>query len=286
MIFPFFIFSLTEIGLVRGRRSDQPAAYLSGYYAVGVLASFTIGALILGTAIFIFFMPLLKTASGVGYEIIKSAARPLEPILIAFIRFLFGYAKTGPTSHQSSPAIGLPGIAEAGEMTIWMKILMWGGGVLLSAIVLAVIGLILWYAVRWLFQQRVGGAGSRNRWDFQIWWMRLKTFLYKCRELILRTAAKKSALEFYAALRRWGRHSGLSPETSETPREYGMRLAQRFPKVQTEILVIIDMLHREVYEEASLSSMQIHTIRKAWKKLHSPWKWPFRLKSLMNPGIR
>jgi hypothetical protein len=283
LVFPFFIFGLTEIGLVRSQCNDQPADYLSGYYAVGVLASFTIGALILGSAIFMFFLPHLKMASGVGYDLIKSAARPLAPILIAVIRFFFGYAKSGPKALDLSPSIEVVGMQEPEELSAWMKIVMWGNGLLVVLLGAAVLGLILWYSIRWLFRKRIGGRQSRHRWNLLSWWMQLRMFLYFCHELILRTVAKKSALEFYYALQRWGRYSGLSPKSGETPLEYGLRLSHRFPRVKTEITLIIEMLHWEIYGESSLNPLQINMIRKAWKKLHSPLKWPLRIKSLMNP---
>jgi hypothetical protein len=286
LIFPFFIFGLTEIGLVRSQYNDQTADYLGGYYAVGVLTSFTIGALILGSAIFMFFLPHLKMASGVGYDLIKSAVRPLAPILIAMIRFFFGYAKSGPGASELSSSMEIVGMEEPGELSTWIKMLMWGNGLLVVLAVAAVFGLILWYSIRWLFRKRIGERQSRHRWNLLSWWMQLRRILYFCHELILRTVAKKSALEFYKALQRWGRNSGLSPKSDETPLEYGLRLSHRFPKVKNEIALIIEMLHWEVYGESSLNPLQISMIRKAWKKLLSPLKWPFRIKSLMNPTAR
>ena len=58
--------------------------------------------------------------------------------------------------------------------------------------------------------------------------------------------------------RRWGRHSGFRQEPNETPMEYGRRLAHQFPQLKTEITLIIEMLHREVYGEYSLSSKQVN----------------------------
>jgi hypothetical protein len=283
MVFPFFIFSLTEIGLVCGRHDNQSADYLSGYYAVGVLVSFTVGALITGIAIFLFFLPHLKTASGIGYDVIRGAAKPLAPLLIALIRFLLNNTKDSSKIPGVSSSSGVSG---TGEFGIWTEVLMWVGGIMVLAIGIAVVGLILWYTIRWLFQKRVGGEMSGHQWNLLSWWQRLKTIFYTCCEWILRTVAKQSALEFYAALRRWGRYSGLPPEANETPLEYGRRLSRRFPRVKTEILLIIEMLHREVYGESRLQPRQIQTIRMSWKKLQSPLRWPFRIKSLMRPTVR
>ena len=63
--------------------------------------------------------------------------------------------------------------------------------------------------------------------------------------------------------------------------EYGRRLSHQFPQLKPEIALIIDMLHREVYGQTDLDLRQINTIRQSWKKLHSPAKWPMRLKSML-----
>jgi hypothetical protein len=281
MIFPFFIFSLTEIGFARNQSDGQNKSYLSGYYAVGVLATFTIGALIIGAAIFMFFLPYLKTASVAGYDLLKTAAGPLGPIVTAAIRFIFGYAKWDSKISGLSPSTDT---AEPVESSPWMllvqKVLMWGGGTLMIAMGIVVACVLLWYAIRWLFLKRVGGEQIGDPWSLISWWKRIKAFLYTCYQWIMRTNTKRTALQFYAALLRWGRYSGFRQHPQETPKEYGRRLSHQFPRLKTEITLIIEMLHWEVYGEYSLSSKQILRTRKAWKKLHSPLRWPFRIKTI------
>jgi hypothetical protein len=95
------------------------------------------------------------------------------------------------------------------------------------------------------------------------------------------TNNRNTALQFYAALQRWGRNSGFKRNPDETPMEYGNRLSNYFPQTSAEIMLIIEMLHWEVYGETALYSQQIMDVRKSWKKLRSPLMWPFRLKSIM-----
>ena len=282
LIFPFFIFSLTEIGLARNQGHGQQKDYLSGYHAVGVFAGFSIGTLILGAAVFLFFLPYLKSASAVGYDLMKSVAEPLSPILIAVIKFIFGHAKFGQQNSGLSPVAGTPQTEAPGAwMMLVEKVAMWGGGVLLLALGIAVAGLALWYTIRWLFMQRYGADEKWGKVHLLRWWHRLRAFLLVCYEWLLRTGAKRSALDFFAALRRWGRYSGISQASDETPMEYGTRLAHRFPKLKTDIMLIVEMLHREVYGESTLSSKQIVRVQGAWQKLHSPLRWPFRIKSIL-----
>jgi hypothetical protein len=282
MIFPFFIFSLMEIGLARSQGNGQHKSYLSGYYAVGVLASFTIGALILGTAAVMFFLPYLKSASVAGYGLVQKAASPLGPVVEAVIKFIFGHADWDSAISDFTPSLGAEEPVVAGPWTLLVqKIMTWGGVILLVAMGTLIAGVVLWYVYRWLFLKRVGAEHVGDPWRLISWWKQIKAFLITCGLWLLRFKAKQTAFQFYAALRRWGRYSGFRQEPNETPLEYGRRLSHHFPQLKTEIALIIEMLHQEVYGEYSLSSKQVLKIRQAWKKLHSPVKWPMRIKSMM-----
>ena len=282
MIFPFFIFSLMEIGLARSQGSGPPKAYLAGYSVVGVLASFTVGAFIIGAAVFMFFLPYLKMASVAGYDLLQTAAAPLEPILIAVIRFIFGYAKWRTTGSDFAPQTGT---ADPVTSSPWMlmvhKILMWGGWVLLTVVGLAVAFLVLWYLIRWLFKKPGRGEETGDQWNLLSWWRRLVAFLQTCYLGLLRTHTKRTAFQFYAALVRWGRYGGFRQKPHETPLEYGRRLCFQFPQLKDEITLIVEMLHWEVYGENSLVAQQISKLRQAWQKLHSPLRLPLRIKSIM-----
>jgi len=285
LIFPFFIFSLTEIGLARNQEHDSPGDYLSGYRAAGVFTGFSIGAIILGSAVFLFFLPYLESASAAGYDLMKSAAAPLAPILTAVIKFIFGHANFGPQNSGLSPAAGSAGPLQTEAPSAWMlllqKVLLWGGGLLMLALGIAVAGLALWHLMRWLFTKRYGADENQEQASLLLWWMRLKMFLLACYEWVLRTGVKRRALDFYAALRRWGRHNGIPQAANETPLEYGVRLASRFPQFKTDIMLIIEMLQWEIYGEFALSPKQILKIQAAWQTLHSPLRWPSRIKSMM-----
>jgi hypothetical protein len=283
LIFPFFMFSLMEVGLIRNPGHFQPKNYLAGYHVVGVFAGFSVGALVLGSAVFLFCLPYLKTASAVGYDLVKSAAAPLAPLVIVVIRFLFGHAKFAPQNPGLSPAAGTTGAAE--EPGAWVlllqKVMLWGGGALFLALGIAVACLALWYTMRWLFMKRYGADEKWEQWNLLLWWIRIKSFWLACYEWLMRINAKRSALDFYAALRRWGTSSGMPQVSNETPMEYGTRLAQRFPKLENEIMLIIEMLHWEVYGKYPLSANQIVKTRAAWQKLQSPLRWPLRMRSLV-----
>jgi hypothetical protein len=289
LIFPFFIFSLMEIGLARSQGNGQHKTYLSGYSAVGVLASFTIGALIMGSAVVMFFLPYLKMASAAGYDLLQKAAGPLGPLVTAAIKFIFGHADWDSTIADFTPSLGAAEPVETGPWTLMLqKVMMWGGWILLVALGTVIAGVVLWYLYRWLFLKRVGDEQTGNAWSLLSWLKQIKAFVIAWGRWIFSANAKRTAFEFYAALGRWGRYSGFKQKPNETPHEYGRRLSHQFPLLKTEIMLIIDMLHWEVYGQTELNPQQLGSIRQSWKKLHSPVKWPLRLKSMFrtNSGIQ
>lgn len=282
MIFPFFIFSLMEIGLARNQQADHRKRYLSGYHVIGLSASFITGAFIIGSGIFIFFLPYLNMASEAGYDLVKSAAGPLEPILILIVKFIFGRADWRQSVAGPSPATGT---AEPVTSSPWMlyiqNVLTWGHGILMIVLGIGVAGLLIGYLVRWLFQKRELRVPVSDPRNILSWWYRLQAFVYICYQWIFHSRAKRTAMQYYTALQRWGRFSGFSYELAETPNEYGRRLSHQFPLLKAEFMLIIDMLQREVYGETSLDANQIKRIRHSWRKLHSPSRWPLRIKAIV-----
>ncbi len=287
LVFPFFIFGLTEIGLARNPGDGPQKDYLEGYRTMGVLIGFVFGILILGAGVFLLFLPYLKSASWVGYELMKSAARPLAPYLIALIRFLFGYRKMTPAeSNFSSRSTGSDVIA-VGETSGWMlwieKILTWGGAVLLIIIGTAAVCLGIWYGIRWLLSRQPQDEKDRFGWTMIVLWNRLKIWLCSLYGRMIQSNEAPNAIWYYAALLRWGRYSGFRHEPNETPREYGLRLTNHFPKLKDEVEFIIEMFQREFYGEETLNEQALGDMRAALKKMRTPWMWPFRIRSLFQP---
>ena len=87
-----------------------------------------------------------------------------------------------------------------------------------------------------------------------------------------------SAAAIYAGLLRWGRRSGLPPVASETPLEYGVRLMQRFPHLQTEIEMIIEAFNREIYGQIQSNQKVLTRIQTARRRMRNPRHWPSRMR--------
>jgi hypothetical protein len=289
-LFPFFVFGLLAIGLVRNRSSTQ-RDFLPGYQGIGVILSFTVVVVLFGTGLVLFFLPYLTLAAETGYGILKTAAKPLGPILVNVLRFIFLHGslqpeKPSPPTNRSIGDFGSPT-----ERCWWIelleKILAWVFGGLLGLVVLIICGLALFFLFRWLFSrtpvtQRRQGTGYPILW----WIERLRVFLLSCWEwMIRRGRGNKGAVRLFTALLSWGRHSGLPHFLSETPREYGLRLKHRFPSLKRDIESITEAFNQEVYGEIILNEQQLAIAESAWRRLRSPFHWPSRLKSwLLRPG--
>jgi hypothetical protein len=239
----------------------------------------------------LFFLPYLTLAAETGYGILKTAAKPLGPILVNVLRFIFLHGSLQPEKPSSPTNRNIGDFGPPTERSWWIelleKILAWVFGGLLGLVLLIICGLALFFLFRWLLSrtpvtQRRQGTGYPIFW----WIERLGAFLLSCWEwMIRRGRGHKGAVQLFTALLSWGRHSGLPHFLSETPREYGLRLKHRFPSLKREIESITEAFNQEVYGEIILNEQQLAIAESAWCRLRSPFQWPSRLKSwLLRPA--
>jgi len=288
LLFPFFIFSLLAIGLVRNRSSER-RDFIAGYRGIGVLVSFTVLVLAFGAGLVLFFMTYLSAAAEAGYGVLKSAAGPLGPILVRVLLFLFG------KPLRQEPLSPLTGRDEAqyvssGESS-WLserlqEVLGWGllGLGLLIGLIVCALG--TWYLLRWLLSRTSKEERKHIHWQLALLWaQRLWAALGMGFKLALqRLKGYQNAVQLYRAFLKWGRRSGLPHLLSETPAEYGSRLRKRFPSLAGEIGGIVEAFNLVVYGEVALDEAQISLARLSWKRLCSPRYWPARLKSWFFQG--
>ncbi len=237
LFFPFFIFSLLAIGLVRNQTTAQ-RDFLPGYQGIGVILSFTVVVLLFGTGLVLFFLPYLTLAAETGYGILKTAAKPLGPVLVSILRFIFMHGAIRPEKPSPPTKGGVGDLVSPGESSGWMelleKILVWIFGSLLGLILIIVSCVALFYLFRWLLSRTSVHQKRQGLWDSILSWIEgLRVFLVSCWKGIgQRVKGYKGAVQLYAALLHWGRHSGLPHFLSETPIEYGLRLKNRFPSTE------------------------------------------------------
>ena len=288
LLFPFFIFSLLAIGLVKNKSSER-RDFLAGYRGIGVLVSFTLVVLTFGAGLVLFFMTYLSAAAEAGYGVLKSAAGPLGPILVRLLLFLFGkrpqQAPLFPSTDRDE-AQYIP----SGESSWWselvQEILGWGllGLGLLIGLILCVLG--TWYLLRWLFSRTSKEEQKHIHWLLalllaQRLWAALGTGF---KWAVQRLKGYRDAVQLYRAFLKWGRRSGLPLLLSETPDEYGSRLRKRFPTLAGEIGGIVEAFNLVVYGEVALDDAQMTLARLSWRSLCSPRYWPTRLKSWFFQG--
>jgi hypothetical protein len=284
MLFAFFVFSLLAIGLARNRSPVQ-RDFLGGYEGVGVLVSFTVVILALGAGLVLLFMPCLRSAAETGYEALKTAGAPLGPILARILLFIFLGARARQEPGGQSLQRNGTEVVSPGERGWWsdliQEVLTWGflGLGFLIGIVLCALG--VWYLVRWLFSKTSRDDSRRVPWHRSLSWLgRLWGAMSLCfLSGVRRFQGYRDAVEFYRALMRWGRRSGIPRLLSETPAEYGLRLQGRFPSLAGEIRGIVEALNLSVYGELTPTARQMAQVRLAWKSLHSPRYWAIRLRS-------
>jgi hypothetical protein len=284
LFFPFFIFSLLSIGLVRSRTTSSKD-FLPGYRGIGVILTFTATVVLFGTALVLFFLPYLTLAAEGGYGVLKTAAKPLGPVFVSILRFIFarGTIRPEPSSGSTKGAAEeLVSSAESGSwMDVFEKILGWVFGGILGITVLIVSCVALFFLFRWLLSRTPMTQKKHGTWySILLWIQQLRAFLLACWQWMMhRAKGYKTAVQLYTALRTWGRHSGLPHLLSETPIEYGLRLKHRFPSLKGEIELITKAFNQEVYGEIVVSDRQWVEAKSAWRRLRSPRHWPSRMKS-------
>ncbi len=287
LLFPFFLFSLLAIALARNRGHARKE-FLTGYRGVGVILSFIAVVLLFGSGIVALFLPYLTLAAETGYGFLKTAAEPAVPVLMTILRFLFAHKRTPPVPSSPSAGEDMATPGPSADMGWWAGpfgeavrfLLLAAGGLFLLFIMV----LLLWFILRWLFSRSPmdpRGQGRHPERDLlSLLIMAWRAFLSFCRAMARGMAHRQNgAARHYGALLRWGRRSGMPGIPSETPAEYGARLARRFPALKREMGVIVDAFNREVYGILLLDKGQLAPARAAWRRLRSPAHWAARVKT-------
>ncbi len=289
LLFPFFIFGLLAIGLARNSSSVR-RDFLAGYRGIGVLVSFTVLVLAFGAGLVLLFMPYLSAAAQVGYGVLKSAAGPLGPILARVLLRLFLGSRQEEITPSHSSGGGEAEFTPSGESGWWsdlvLRVLGWGllGLGLMIGLILCALG--IWYLLRWLFSSTPKQERKPFQWPLVLLWAQ-RLWAVLCMGLqraVQKLKGNQNAAQFYGALLKWGRRSGLPHLLSETPVEYGSRLKMQFPSLTGEIGKIVQAFNLQVYGEVALDDEQMSVAKLSWRRLRSPRYWPVRLKSWFLQG--
>jgi hypothetical protein len=280
LIFPFFLFSLLAIGIVKTQNASKN--FIPGFRGIGIIAGISIVVILSAVSILV-LMPVLTQTAEISYRILKSGAGFFMPVVISILRFLFA-----PRSMRSEPAQSSPKPDHGNwipENSRWIEliedILRWGFKIIALILIVFFSGFILYYLFKWLFSKTSVLHRDVEKSDGAPWFIRLWVILVLiCKTIIRSFRGHHKAVEFYRTLLQWGRRSGISSSIDDTPLEYGARLKYYFPCLKSEIDLIVSAFNSEVYGGIDLSRGSITNVRSAWRRLCSPRNWPARLRLL------
>lgn len=283
LIFPFILFSLLAIGVVRNTGSAQ-RDFLPGFQRFGVLLGFILVVLIVGTGVVLFSLPFLTAAAQEGSSVLGIVTQPLVSLMYLILRWLFG-DEFGEPINQQAPNEQPSKMDSTWTLPAWlepiMRIVTIVFGILIALVILGVILALLYSIVVWLFSKTPAeGEKPSLRATFLQTLGELRDILLSFWVSAVRQVKGYSGIvQLYAALLTWGRNSGLPSSRAETPSEYGLRLERRFPALGKEIQELVQDFNRQVYGEVALDSKQMTAARSAWHQLLSPRYFPLRIRS-------
>ena len=282
----FILLGLFSMGLVRTKSAFQEEAvtYVKG---AGVVLSFMFITLMLGGGLFILFLPTLQTVAEAGSNLLGTMKESIGQILIAFAFSSFRPGQFGDKAPE------LPFINRYGGDIETIHYLFIG---LAFVILLFMVGIILplfltWFfaklkwlilKLKWFFAKTEEEKDKQGIWKLLLWviYYVMNLFFTLWIKILSSSDTSRTAEYVYKLLLRWGRLSGLKHTVSETPKEYGIRLGNRFPQIEKEIKLIIHLHDEAIYGCILPDDHQISRTRLALRRIRSPLLWFTRIKSL------
>jgi len=279
-IISFMILGLFSMGIVRNISSSQIGGitYIKG---AGIAMTFTFIILMLGSGLFILFLPEFQNLAETSADLLEKMTKPLGPIVVALIRFTLGkgwWGQSWEDAISDGPSATPQTSGGAGVFEFMAACLFVG----LIIIFLLGFGLILYHLLIWLSSKTAAEKERVGIWKLLLAFIHAARRLLSClRDRILSDRDGSCAAEkFYQNLLRWGRFSGLSHAVFETPKEYANRLGHCFPQIEKEIRLIVHLHDEAIYGCVSPHSHQISRARLALRRIRNPLLWFARINSL------
>ncbi|HKI49813.1 MAG TPA: DUF4129 domain-containing protein [Desulfobacteria bacterium] len=279
LFFPFFLFGLLTIGLMLSGGNGN-RHYAAGFGRMGIILSF--GAVMFsgGLGMIFLFHSQMTASAEILSRILKKAGPPLEGAIIWLGRLWWSSKRNDvrlPPPAPEDPEL-YTGLVKGATETGWLtSILKWGTTALLVLTALILLYLLLRYLIKFLLTRTDSEKVRNSRmFDFPKWLKRFISFVARIPTLFKRI---NSAAGLFAALASWGRRSGIPYRKTDTPMEYGARLAASFPGLKTEIELIVHLLYKEIYGELKLEYNQIAAGKKARRRMAHPFFWKNRIKT-------
>lgn len=271
----FIILGLFSMGLVRTKSASQEegVTYTKG---AGIVLSFIFITLMLGGGLFILFLPNLQIFAQAGSDLLGTMKELISRFLILLPMSPITTGLYGNTSDITL-------IDQSGGD---LEILHYLYIVITIAMLLSVVGYILTILTRlflkWFFSKTEEKNGNQRLWKllFLVICSIKNLFSSLWIKILNNSYSSRTVENVFKVLLSWGRLSGLKHTVSETPKEYGIRLGNRFPQIEKEISLIIHMHDEAVYGFTFPDSHQISRVSLALRRIYSPLLWFTRIKSL------
>ncbi len=284
LLFAFFTFSLIAISLARNQ-SDVQKTFRPGYHSIGIVLGFVSIVLIGSAVLIVLFLPYLTYMADSAQSVLKETTEPMGPVVVKIIRFIFSIGRYRRDNKLFGTNDSIGDQLYPDSEIEWTQSLGW--------ILLGVIGLIAMGGCGYLIHRLVRWLLKRNTTDksrhqpmvlvSMLLSMIKAFFLGVWNGLLFLLRRIDSAAAVYAGMLGWGRRSGLPADASETPIEYGGRLKQSFPRIKTEIEMIIEAFNREIYGQIPPDERDLSRIQSAQRRMRNPRHWPSRMRAWFAP---
>jgi hypothetical protein len=278
----YFIFSLLAIGIARGGSGGEKE-YISGYSKIGLIIGFGLIVAFIEIIIILFGISYMKGIADTAFIIIKNMTRPLLPVFISILKFLYGGRSISVNGSYLSSSNSAETLTIQSQGNNFMSLIEMIAGHLFFIVVIFIgvflLALVLRNVFFWLFS-RMDNTG--NGFSFKVY---LYRFYYVLKKIFIELRAKRKqsrVIQIYHKLCIWGRIAGLAKLPVETPREYSRHLADNFPAIAREIEIIVELYNREIYGMKMLTGEEINSTKISWKKICNPGNLLYLLKFRLN----
>jgi hypothetical protein len=265
---------------------------ITPYGRLGAVLSFSILVLVCGGGLTMLFLPSLMSAAETANDLLRQASRPLVPVVVTGLRFIFlgGCRRAQEGCVPADQGDGVPDLPVGGsnEWGLLNTIITWGLAGFAGIIGLAMVIFGAVWLLRWLASRRPAEQKEASLWQVLVRMMRVLTslFLSLLHGRMRRKKGRREGLYLYVRLQRWGGHCGLPRAPSETPMEYGSRLVDQFPVFKNEIPSVVAVYHETAYGADLPGEQEVVSARESLNRMRRPRHWPARIRSWVVSGTR
>ena len=286
IISTYFLFSILTLAASRSREKDK--TFIASRSIWSILVPF-ISVFFIAAATLVLLYPILTTAAGEVYNILRKSSGSLLDILLAIIKFLFppGTKVNSDLPHYLDIEATLPPSGKQLHAPGFLTRILFRILILIYALFMLVLMVIaIRSLVRYLAKKKdvPGGLGFFAGLKILCCFLRdtLRTALRMPGRAIAHLLASRrhaagTGQEAFRKLCAWGKASGISRKRCETPCEYTCRLAACFPSLKETLPLFALALEEELYGRKTLAAADIARLKAATKGLSNAALIPRRL---------